>query len=95
LFSYLLLTFSSGGLSIVVMLVIICKTTHYFSENLVVLGIEPGPLDLYPGTLTTRLQRWSVVICSFGLYVSMLLDLLNVSYFNVETNSLNYGEITV
>jgi hypothetical protein len=30
--------------------------THYFSENLVALGIEPGPLDLYPGTLTTRPQ---------------------------------------
>jgi hypothetical protein len=26
---------------------------HYFSENLVALGI-PGPLDLYPGTLTTN-----------------------------------------
>jgi hypothetical protein len=27
--------------------------THYFSENLVALGIEPGPLDLQPWTLTT------------------------------------------
>jgi hypothetical protein len=25
--------------------------THYFSENVVAPGIEPGPLDLYPGTL--------------------------------------------
>jgi hypothetical protein len=31
--------------------------THYFSENLVVQGIEPGPLDLLPGTMTTRLER--------------------------------------
>jgi hypothetical protein len=31
--------------------------THYFSENLVVPGIDPGPLDLYPGTLTTRPQN--------------------------------------
>jgi hypothetical protein len=33
--------------------------THYFSENLVALGIEPGPRDLYPETLTTRPQRRS------------------------------------
>jgi hypothetical protein len=25
--------------------------THYFSENLVAQGIEPGSLDLQPGTL--------------------------------------------
>jgi hypothetical protein len=31
--------------------------THY-SENVVPPGIEPGPLDLQPGTLTTRPQRW-------------------------------------
>jgi hypothetical protein len=31
--------------------------TQYFSENLVVLGIEPELLDLKPGTLTTRPQR--------------------------------------
>jgi hypothetical protein len=30
--------------------------THYFSENLVAPGIEQGPLDLQPGTLTTRPQ---------------------------------------
>jgi hypothetical protein len=30
--------------------------THYFSENLVSPGIEPGPLDLKPGT-TTRTQK--------------------------------------
>jgi hypothetical protein len=28
--------------------------THYFSENLVAPGIEPGPLDLQPGILTTE-----------------------------------------
>jgi hypothetical protein len=33
--------------------------THCFSENLVVLGIEPGTLDLWPRTLTTRPQRRS------------------------------------
>jgi hypothetical protein len=27
--------------------------THYFSENLEAPGIEPGSLDLKPGTLTT------------------------------------------
>jgi hypothetical protein len=27
--------------------------THYFSENLVAPGTERGPLDLYPGTLTS------------------------------------------
>jgi hypothetical protein len=33
--------------------------THYFSVNLVAPGIEPGPLDLSPETLTTRPKRWS------------------------------------
>jgi hypothetical protein len=33
--------------------------THYFSESLVAPRIEPGPLDMLPGTLTTRLQRRS------------------------------------
>jgi hypothetical protein len=37
--------------------------THYFSESLVAPGIELGPLDLYPGTLTTRPQRR---ICQFS-----------------------------
>jgi hypothetical protein len=32
---------------------------HYFSENLAEEGIEPGPLDLQPGTLTTKPQRRS------------------------------------
>jgi hypothetical protein len=31
--------------------------THYFIENLVAPRIEPRPLDLQPGTLTTRPQR--------------------------------------
>jgi hypothetical protein len=33
--------------------------THYYSENLVALGIEPGPLDLWAGTLTARPQKRS------------------------------------
>jgi hypothetical protein len=35
----------------------------FFTENLVVPGIEPGPPDLLPRTLTTRPQRRS--ICTF------------------------------
>jgi hypothetical protein len=35
--------------------------THYFLENLVAPGIEPRPLDLYQGTLTTRPQRRSMI----------------------------------
>jgi hypothetical protein len=35
--------------------------THYFSENPVASGIEPGPLDLQPGTLTTRPQGRAIV----------------------------------
>jgi hypothetical protein len=34
--------------------------TNYFSENLLLPGIEPGLLDLYPGTLANRPQRWSL-----------------------------------
>jgi hypothetical protein len=43
-----------------------------FSESLVAPGIEPGPLDLQPGTMTTRPQRqisWYIdvpKICSRG-----------------------------
>jgi hypothetical protein len=33
--------------------------THYFSENLVAPEIEPWPLDLQPGTQTTRPPRRS------------------------------------
>jgi hypothetical protein len=33
--------------------------THYFLKNLVAQEIEPGPLDLLPGTLATRPQRRS------------------------------------
>jgi hypothetical protein len=36
--------------------------THYLSENLVVPGIESRHLDLYPGTLTTRPQRRSILL---------------------------------
>jgi hypothetical protein len=36
--------------------------TVYFSENLVAPGIEPGPVDLWPGTLTTRPQRRSIEV---------------------------------
>jgi hypothetical protein len=33
--------------------------THYFSENLVEPGVEPGTLDLQPKTLTARPQKRS------------------------------------
>jgi hypothetical protein len=39
--------------------------TNYISENLVAPGIVPGPLDLQPGTLTARQQRWSNVLVQF------------------------------
>jgi hypothetical protein len=38
--------------------------THYCSENLVAPGIEPGPLDLYPGTLTTFILQY-LFFCFF------------------------------
>jgi hypothetical protein len=40
--------------------------THY-PENLVTPGTEPGPLDLQPGTLTSRRQRRSCYGDSFTL----------------------------
>jgi hypothetical protein len=48
---------------------------HYFSENLVALGIEPGPLDLQPRTLTTRPQRRSnsKIIISYN-FIFRFLD---------------------
>jgi hypothetical protein len=42
--------------------------THYFSENLVAPGIESGPLDLQPGTLTTRAQRRSPYTTALYFY---------------------------
>jgi hypothetical protein len=36
--------------------------TKSFSENLVAPGIEPRPLDLLQGTLTTRSQKRYVVV---------------------------------
>jgi hypothetical protein len=42
--------------------------TDYFSENLVLPGIEPGYLDLYPGTLTTRPQRRSLYEMKLAVY---------------------------
>jgi hypothetical protein len=33
--------------------------TQYLLENLVAPVTDPGPLDLKPGILTTRRQRWS------------------------------------
>jgi hypothetical protein len=51
--------------------------THYLSENLVAQGIEPGPLDLWPGTLTTRPLRWSLyspATLFFYTWYSFLLE---------------------
>jgi hypothetical protein len=40
---------------------------HYISENLVAPGIEPGRVDLQPGTLTTRPHKQysykSTILC--------------------------------
>jgi hypothetical protein len=36
--------------------------TQYFSNNLVAPGVDPGPLDLQPGTQITKPKRWSIYI---------------------------------
>jgi hypothetical protein len=43
--------------------------SRYFSENLVAPGIERGPLDLYPGTLTTGPVKESTVKLSLQVAV--------------------------
>jgi hypothetical protein len=55
--------------------------THYFPENLVDLGIEPGRLDLYPGTLPTRPQRRSK-----GKYI-IILKRIPVNYSETTSAS--------
>jgi hypothetical protein len=49
--------------------------THHFSGNLVAPGIEPRPLDLQLQTLTTRPQRWSIMIIITIIRVKLLLSL--------------------
>jgi hypothetical protein len=36
---------------------------NFFSENLVAPGIELGPLDLYPRTLTTTTEAIYIIYC--------------------------------
>jgi hypothetical protein len=56
--------------------------THYFSENLVASGIEPGPLDLVPGTLTTtRPQRRSTFF--YITYINSVRTSQETQYISV------------
>jgi hypothetical protein len=57
--------------------------SDYFPENLVSPGIKPKPLDLYPGSLTTRLRRWSVCIYNhhnYGHCTSFFLLFKNTTF---------------
>jgi hypothetical protein len=56
--------------------------THYFSENLVAPRIEPGPLYLLPGTLTTRPHRRSLFskLCVV-LHTLFQAKCITISYF--------------
>jgi hypothetical protein len=49
--------------------------THCSSEHMVAPGIEPGPLDLKPGALTTRPQRHAVML----LNITSRLRLIGVT----------------
>jgi hypothetical protein len=50
-------------------------------KNLVTTGIEPKPLDLYPGTLTTRRERWSIFFYMIYKFSSYLTGKHNTSPF--------------
>jgi hypothetical protein len=47
---------------------IFLSSNHLYSQNLVATVIEPGPRDLWPGTLTTRPQRRSTC---YNLFLSL------------------------
>jgi hypothetical protein len=55
--------------------------THYFSENLVVPGIEPGPLNLQPGTLATRAHRRSTFF--YITYINSVRTSQETQYISV------------
>jgi hypothetical protein len=55
--------------------------THYFSENVVEPEIEPGPLDLQPGTLTTRPQRRST--CFYITNINSVPTSQEIQYISV------------
>jgi hypothetical protein len=54
---------------------------HYFSENLVASGIQPGPLDLQPGTLTTRPQGRSTFF--YITYINSVRTSQEAQYISV------------
>jgi hypothetical protein len=51
------------------------------SQNLVAPEIEPGPLDLQPGTLTTRLQRQSTFF--YITYINSVRTSQQTQYISV------------
>jgi hypothetical protein len=51
--------------------------THCFSENLIAPGIEPGPLNLLSGILTTRPQRRSNNKIIFGSVVLYMVRVVS------------------
>jgi hypothetical protein len=56
----------------------------FLRQNLVAPGIEPGPLDLYPGTLTTRPQRRCMdIITNIKFHTSISQDINDT--LNYET----------
>jgi hypothetical protein len=57
--------------------------THYFSENLVAPVIEPGPLDLQPGTLTTRSQERSTFFYITYEYINSVCMSQDTQYISV------------
>jgi hypothetical protein len=55
---------------------------HYISENVVAPGIEPGLLDLQPGTLATRSQRRSTFF--YIAYISSVRTSQEAQYISVQ-----------
>jgi hypothetical protein len=63
--------------------------THYFSENVVAQGIEPGPLDLKPGTLTSRPQR-CIIFINILMYVFITFFRAVAEIFSVWILKINF-----
>jgi hypothetical protein len=51
-------------------------------------GIEPGPLDLQPGTLTNRPQRWSSILQRKTKFRTELESLVPSTVFTCRTHGL-------
>jgi hypothetical protein len=74
------LLFLSSSSSVVLMRLWTLFHTHYFSENLVALGLKLGPLDLWPIDYRNSLSTYNVIIyfCIYKFCSGLGMVLMNI-----------------